>query len=84
MIVWWLYLQLTVQSVPIAYHLYNCEFESCSWRDLVDTTLCDGVYQLLTSGLWFSPGTPVSSTNKTDRHYITEIFIAPGVKHHNP
>ena len=23
-------------------------------------------------GLWFSPGTPVSSTNKTDRHDITE------------
>ena len=36
------------------------------------------------SGLWFSPGTPVSSTNKTDRHYIAEIFIAPGVKHHAP
>jgi hypothetical protein len=24
---------------------------------------------------WFSPGTPVSSTNKTDRHYITEILL---------
>ena len=36
------------------------------------------------SGLWFSPGTPVSSTNKTDRHYIAEIFIAPAVKHHAP
>ena len=23
----------------------------------------------------FSAGTPVSSTNKTDRHYITEIFL---------
>jgi hypothetical protein len=23
----------------------------------------------------FSPGTPVSSTNKTDRHYITEILL---------
>ena len=24
---------------------------------------------------WFSPGTPVSSTNKTDRHDITEIRL---------
>ena len=23
----------------------------------------------------FSPGTPVSSTDKTDRHYITEILL---------
>jgi hypothetical protein len=28
------------------------------------------------SDLWqFSPGSPVSSTNKTDRHNITEIFF---------
>jgi hypothetical protein len=26
-------------------------------------------------GLWFSPGTPVSPTNKTDRHDITEILL---------
>jgi hypothetical protein len=32
----------------------------------------------------FSPGIPVSSTNKTDRRYIAEIFIAPGVRHHTP
>jgi hypothetical protein len=25
---------------------------------------------------WFSPGPPVSSTNKTDRHDIIEIFIS--------
>jgi hypothetical protein len=24
---------------------------------------------------WFSPGPPVSSTNKTDRYDITEIFV---------
>ena len=29
----------------------------------------------LATGLWFSPGTPVSSTNKTDRHDITEICL---------
>jgi hypothetical protein len=27
------------------------------------------------SGQWFSPGTSVSSTNKTDRHDITEILL---------
>jgi hypothetical protein len=27
------------------------------------------------AGLWFSPCTPVSSTNKTDRHDITEILL---------
>jgi hypothetical protein len=25
--------------------------------------------------LWFSPGTPVSSTNKIDRHDMTEILL---------
>jgi hypothetical protein len=38
------------------------------------TTLCDKVCQWLATGRWFSPGTPVSSTNKTDRHDITEIL----------
>ena len=34
----------------------------------------------------FFPGTPVSSTNKTDRHDATEILIIveSGVKHHKP
>jgi hypothetical protein len=27
------------------------------------------------TGRWFSPGTPVFSTNKTDRHDITEILL---------
>jgi hypothetical protein len=26
-------------------------------------------------GQWFSPGPPVSSTNKTDHHDITEILL---------
>jgi hypothetical protein len=25
--------------------------------------------------MWFSPGSPVSSTNKTDRHDIAEMVI---------
>ena len=31
--------------------------------------------QWLASGRWFSLGTPVSSTNKTEHHDITEILI---------
>jgi hypothetical protein len=31
---------------------------------------------------WFSPGPPVSSTDKTDHHDITEIFVESGVKYH--
>jgi len=27
------------------------------------------------AGRWFSPGTPVSFTNKTDHHDITEILL---------
>ena len=29
----------------------------------------------LAAGRWFSPGIPFSSTNKTDRHGITEILL---------
>jgi len=39
------------------------------------TTLCDKVCQWLAAGWWFSPGTPVTSTNKTDGHDITEILL---------
>ena len=39
------------------------------------TTLCDKVCQWLATGRWLSPGLPVSSTNKTDRHDITEILL---------
>jgi hypothetical protein len=38
-------------------------------------TLCDKVCQWLAAGLWFSPGTPVSSTNKTYLHGITDILL---------
>jgi len=44
-------------------------------RGVLDTTLCDKVCPWLATGRWFSPGTPVSSTNKTDRHDITEILL---------
>ena len=39
------------------------------------TTLCDKVCQWLATGRSFSPGPPISSTNKTDHHDITEILL---------
>jgi hypothetical protein len=39
------------------------------------TTLCDKVCQWLATGRWFSPGRPVSSTNKTDHHDLAEILL---------
>jgi hypothetical protein len=39
------------------------------------TTLYEKVCQWLATGCWFYPGTPVSSTNKTDRHDKTEIWL---------
>ena len=44
-------------------------------RGVFDITLCDKVCQWFTGGQWFSPGTPVSSTNKADHHDITEILL---------
>ena len=53
-------------------------------RSVLDTTLCDQACQWLAAGRWISPGTPVSCTNKTDRHNITEILLKlSGAKHHN-
>jgi hypothetical protein len=42
---------------------------------LGDTTLCDQVCQRLAAGWWFSPGTSVTSTNKTEHYDITEILL---------
>jgi hypothetical protein len=41
----------------------------------LDTALCDKIGQLLAAGRWFYLGIPVSSTNKTDGHDITEILL---------
>ena len=53
-------------------------FKPRSWQGVLDATLCDKVCQ------WFSPGTPVSSTNKIDRHDMAEILLDFGIKHHKP
>ena len=38
----------------------------------------------LKAGRWVSPGTPVSSTNKTDRNDITEILLKVALNTINP
>ena len=43
MIAWCIDLQLPVQPVPITTKFIK--FESCSWRGVLDTTLCDKVCQ---------------------------------------
>ena len=49
-------------------------------RGVLNTTLCDKVCQWLAPGQLFSPGTPVTSTNKTDRHNIAEILLKIALK----
>ena len=41
------------------------------------------VCQCLATGQWFSPGTLVSSTNKTSSHDVADI-VESDTKHHNP
>ena len=54
------------------------------WKGELITTLCDKVCQWLATGQWFSQGTPVSSTNKTDRHDILEILLKVALNIINP
>jgi hypothetical protein len=58
-----------------ACHHYCCEFGSRSWRSVLKTTLCDNVCQSLVTGRWSFSVTLVCSTNKIDRHDITEILL---------
>ena len=44
-------------------------------RGVLNTTLCDKVYQWLVTDKWFSPGIPVSSTNKADRQDIAGLLL---------
>jgi hypothetical protein len=57
------------------YHHYICEFEPRLWRGELDTILCDMVCQWLATGPWFTLGSPVSSTNKTDCHDMAEMLL---------
>jgi hypothetical protein len=65
------YQKIPVQSVPITTKVMSPNLAHRE-RGVFDTTLCDQVCQWLATGRWFSL---VSSTNKTDRHDITEILL---------
>ena len=54
--------------------------ESCSWRGVLDTTLCNKVCQWFAGGRCFSLGTPVSSTNKIKHNWN---IVLSGVNHHS-
>ena len=49
---------------------YHYNFNNCNTIEKLDIILNPS-----TTDRWFSPGTPVSSTNKTDRHDIAEILL---------
>jgi hypothetical protein len=72
-IVWFLDLQLPMQSVPITINFVSSN--PAHGEVVFDTTLWAKVCQWLATGRWFSPGTADSSTNKTDHHDITEILL---------
>ena len=63
-----------MQSVPI-----NTKVESSNPTHgevySIQHYICDKVCQRLAAGRWFSAGSPVSSSNKTDRHNITEMLL---------
>ena len=61
-----------MQSVPIT---TNFASSNPAQTSVLDKTVCDEVFQWLTAVQWFSPGTPVSSTNKTDRYDIIKILL---------
>ena len=66
---WWIYNYLCNQCLsPLVLWVRISIRARC-------TTLCDKVCQWLVTGRGFSQGPPVSSTNKTNRHDITEILL---------
>ena len=75
----WIYNYICTGAIM---HCPSPQFGARSWQDrgVHDTTLFYKVCQWLATGRWFFPGTPDSSTNKTDHHDITEILL----KRHKP
>jgi hypothetical protein len=50
-------------------------FVRLAYISILDATLSDNVCRWLAAGRWYSPGTPVSSNSKTDRHDIAKILL---------
>ena len=65
----WIYNYLCIQCLsPLMLSVWISIRERC-------TPLCDTVCQWLATDRWFSLSPPISSTNKTDSHNITEILL---------
>jgi hypothetical protein len=80
-LVWWSSTTTSYGSWIYDYLCNRCQLPQALWvriplrRGVLNTTLCDKVCHWPAAGQWFSPDTPVSSTNKTDHHDITEILL---------
>ena len=59
----------------VGFRTTYAKFENRSGKVYSIQILYDKVSQWLAEGQQFSQGTPVSSTNKTDCHDITEILL---------
>jgi hypothetical protein len=66
-----------MQSMPITTKVVSSNPAHGEVYSIQQYNVCDKVCQWLVAGRWFSPGTPVSSTNKTDDHdiLVTEILL---------
>jgi hypothetical protein len=68
---WWMKPECPEKTTKYLLIRYLSPLKLWDWiqlrRGVLDTTLCDKICQ------WFSPGTPVSSTNKTDRNDLDKI-----------
>jgi hypothetical protein len=53
-------------------HYYSCEFKSDLWRVY---SIQHYMIKFVSNLRWFSPGSPVSSTNETESRDITEILL---------
>ena len=70
-IAWQLYLQLPMQLVPITTDVVSSNLDQGEvYKNYVIKLVSD-----LRQVRGFSPGLPVSSTNKADRHDVTEILL---------
>ena len=57
-----------------------CEFESRSWRGVLDTPVCDKDGQWLSADQWFSPGSPPIKKKWLPRYNWT--IVESAVQHH--
>ena len=70
-----LYISLLWLSWIYNYMCKRCISPLKLWVWILLMARCTQYNKCHAADQWFSPGTKVSSTNKTDRHDITEIFF---------